>query len=87
MEVEGDQPVEKRRLVEIPDAVQAEIEKIARHPCLTRDLRMLPLAWIVEGRAAEPGQDEEKDEESRKGRRSPRDAPARVTRRKRAGVT
>ena len=44
VEVEGDQPVEKGRLVEIPDTVQAKIEKIARHPRLARDLRVLPLA-------------------------------------------
>ena len=76
-EIEGDQPVEKRRLVEIPDAVQPEIEQIARHPCLARDLRVLPLARIVEGHPTEPRQDEEEDEESREGRGSPRRPGAR----------
>ena len=57
-EAHGHQRVEQRRLVDVADAVQGEGERIAREGELARDLRVHPLAGIVERRAPEPEEHE-----------------------------
>ena len=72
----GQQQVEQRGLVHVTDAVESEPERIAAGRQLARDLRVHPLAGVVERRAAEAG--EEKRRRQRRGERGRRQRAARL---------
>src|SRR5205085_353256 len=67
----GRRPVLQRRLLEVPEAVQARRQPVAARHHLARDLAIAALVRLVErpdGERAEP-QDREQDPEARRARR------------------
>ena len=67
-EAKGGQYVEQRRLVDVADAVQGQRERIAGRCQLVRDLRVHPLARIVERRGAQAAEEERGRRERRQRR-------------------
>ena len=74
-EAEGGQHVEERRLVDVADAVQRQRQRIAGRRQLARDLRVHPLARVVERRGAETAEEERGGGERRQRRGEERRRP------------